>query len=265
MYKNFPADINYLVEAVDRASVAIMDIYDCDQEIIFKDDSSPVTQADLIADKILRESVVSRWPNALILSEESAINFHEEIGASFWAIDPLDGTKEFIKKNGEFTVNVALIENGQPILGVVAAPAKNELYIGWVGHYAKKRVHGVWQTINMSKFEPNWEDAEQKLRVATSRSHPSIQLDEWLSTYPNHIASTFGSSLKICAVAEGLVDCYPRLGKTCYWDIAAGHAILKSVGGDIWQWPIQSRIPLRYDHVNSPFNEFFIATGMFRE
>lgn len=265
MYKNPPLDIDYLVEIVDRASVAIMDIYNCEQEILFKDDCSPVTQADLMADKILSEGIKSRWPNAMILSEESVTQFQNEIGISFWAIDPLDGTKEFIKKNGEFTINVALIECGQPILGVVAAPAKNALYIGCVGHYAKKRIQGVWQTMDMSEFEPNWDDSEQKLRVATSRSHPSIQLDEWLRAYPNHIASTFGSSLKICAVAEGLVDCYPRLGRTSYWDIAAGHAILKSVGGDIWQWPIKSRIPLRYDHVNSPFNEFFIATGKYRE
>ncbi len=258
-------DIDYLVELVDRASKAIMAIYDSKQEIHFKHDQSPVTQADLVADKILCEGLISRWPDAWILSEESSSMSQRCAEALFWAIDPLDGTKEFIKKNGEFTVNVALIEDGQPILGVVAAPAKNTLYIGWVGHYAKKRVQGVWQTMTMSWSEPNWEDTEQKLRVATSRSHPSIELDEWLKTYPNHQASTFGSSLKICAVAEGLVDCYPRLGRTCYWDIAAGHAILKSVGGNIWQWPIQSRIPLRYDHVNSPFNEFFIATGMYRE
>lgn len=263
IFKNPTEDIQFLIDLADHASSAILKIYDSEHGVVFKGDQSPVTHADLIADAIICKGILSRWPDTFILSEESRSNTKEQSPRSFWAVDPLDGTKEFINKNGQFTVNIAWVENGQPILGLIAAPALDVLYVGWVGHYAKKRLKQNWSTLSKVGAEANWLNTEQVLRVAASRSHPSPELDDWLSQYPHHIVNELGSSLKICAVAEGLADCYPRLGRTCYWDIAAGHAILSAVGGNIWQWPVNKRTPLCYLDINSPFNEYFIASGSY--
>jgi 3'(2'), 5'-bisphosphate nucleotidase len=256
-------DQNYLIDAVDRASDQIRSIYKSFRgEITFKSDSSPVTQADLLANAILVSSLGQRWPRIPILSEESQVQLGSD-PELYWAVDPLDGTKEFINGNGQFTVNVALIEKGVPIFGVVAAPAMDILYSGGsaVGS-ARKRVQGIWMLMPQSPLEPQWDDYQHALRVVASRSHPSPDLSAWLKQYPNHQLIEVGSSLKLCFVAEGLADCYPRLGRTCIWDIAAGHAILKSLGGELWLWPrTPAPAALRYEHPSDPYNRHFIALG----
>jgi 3'(2'), 5'-bisphosphate nucleotidase len=256
-------DIDYIVAAVDHASQEIMRVYAMDFAVLKKADSSPVTQADLLANEILVNAMLKRWPEIPVLSEESAGISSPNIGDYYWAIDPLDGTKEFIQKNGQFTVNVALIEKGKPILGVLAAPALDLLYTGQIGKGAKKRVGLQWSSLPLALQEPDWILRDAPITVLASRSHPSQALIDWLAEYPNHQLQELGSSLKLCRVAEGGADCYPRLAPTSIWDIAAGHAILSAVGGEVWVWPITDRQPLRYQNPMQIINPSFIAAGHF--
>lgn len=244
--------INSLVPLVDLAGKAIMKIYQqVDHGIEIKDDQSPLTQADLQANAILVEGLKKLWPGIPVLSEEGGDVFAEgEEAACYWAVDPLDGTKEFIKRNGEFTVNVALIFQGDPVLGMVLAPALDRLYVGCSNNShafennntsksasaypvkkAMKREAGKWANIAVSNC--NAEDSQRPVRIASSRSHPSPELVDWLKQFKNYEAIEVGSSLKFCMVAEGLIDVYPRFGPTCVWDTAAGHAVVIGAGGRV--------------------------------
>lgn len=256
-------DIDYLISTIDQASQAVMQVYASDVSVEFKSDSSPVTQADIQANEILVNSIKQRWPDIPLLSEEASSHFDALVG-TYWAIDPLDGTKEFISKNGQFTVNVALIHEGIPVVGLVAAPALDLLYVGDSDWGVRKRVRGVWSKLGPVNLEPNWSDYDQPLKIAASRSHPSPELTAWLSNYPHHKLYEVGSSLKLCQVIDGKVDCYPRLGPTSIWDIAAGHALLKLLGGELWIWPIEKRQPVRYADVSDVLNPSFIAVGRHR-
>jgi len=257
-------ELDYIIGAVDQAAKAIFNIYATDFSVAHKEDESPVTQADLVANTILIQALSQRWPSISILSEESIelISPGESFDC-YWAIDPLDGTKEFIQKNGQFTINVALIESGIPTFGIVAAPAMDLLYVGQIGKGVQKRRQSHWKEVDTISVEPDWSNTLQPIKVVASRSHPSPSLNAWLTQYPNHELYEVGSSLKLCQVAEGKADCYPRLAPTCIWDIAAGHAILSAVGGDVWVWPIENRIPLRYLDPNKTVNPSFMAAGFF--
>ena len=241
-----------------------MDIYqDVDAFAISqttKADQSPLTKADLIANHILVKGLRAYWPTIPILSEEGADSFgiNQEY-EYYWAVDPLDGTKEFIKRNGEFTVNVALIYLGNPILGVVFAPALDNLYVGCVKSkivsildtpYAKKLSHGQWQQIAVASEYLS--SLNRLVRIVASRSHSSAQLQSWIKQYPNHELLEVGSSLKFCYVAEGKADLYPRLGPTCIWDTAAGHAVVLAAGGVVMDMNDQGLKYLRPEQVINP-------------
>jgi 3'(2'), 5'-bisphosphate nucleotidase len=242
---NFSAQamIDALVLLVDSAGDAIMKIYQQDDHRVeTKEDSSPLTLADIAANDILVRGLKSLWPNIPVLSEEGGDTFLEnEDPIYYWAVDPLDGTKEFIKRNDEFTVNVALIFKGHPILGIVYAPALDQLYTGYsndvmafespANKKAMKRQAGIWKEISVSHNYPF--GLKKPIRIAYSRSHPSSELADWLKQFENYEAIEVGSSLKFCLVAEGLIDIYPRFGPTCIWDVAAGHSVVIGAGGKL--------------------------------
>ena len=265
-----------LVQLADQACDAIMEIYQRESPVHqqVKSDSSPLTEADLAANAILVAGLMAHWPHIPVLSEESLNQFgpHEE-PPLYWAVDPLDGTKEFIKRNGEFTVNVALVVDGEPQIGVVGAPAQGLMYVGCAGSQwqgaplARKRFAGVWADIRSAGHAPSASidtkasassDVERPVRVAMSRSHPSPELATWLAPLGAIEARDVGSSLKFCLVAEGAVDVYPRLGPTCIWDTAAGHALVVAAGGRVCQ---MDGAPLRYATPANTLNPFFVVWG----
>ena len=210
-----------------RAGAQVMGIYAGDFEVKEKSDSSPLTEADLASHDIVCEGLgQTGWP---VLSEESSeIPFEQRKDwKRFWLVDPLDGTKEFVKKTGEFTVNIALIENGFPVLGVVYAPAIKRLYHAEKGAGAFLDVAGKSSRISVSKFEKG------EVRVVASKSHRGEKLDGFLEKIGEHREVSMGSSLKFCLVAEGSADLYPRLGPTMEWDTAAAQCIVEEAGGRV--------------------------------
>ena len=218
------------VMAITReAGALVMEIYRSDFEVRGKQDASPVTEADEKAEHLILErlsTLQSRFP--VVSEEAAAAGFVPEMGQCFWLVDPLDGTKEFIQRNGEFTVNIALIDNGIPVLGVVFAPALDRMYAGAIGLGAWLEVQGKRQAIECRSIP------EDGLDVVASRSHGDADaLDQFLKGRLVRSRKSAGSSLKICLVAEGEADLYPRLGRTMEWDIAAGHAVLVAAGGQI--------------------------------
>ena len=218
------------VVAITRdAGALIMEIYRSDFEVRGKQDASPVTEADEKAEQLILERLGALKSQFPVVSEEAvAAGYMPELEQCFWLVDPLDGTKEFIQRNGEFTVNIALIEKGIPILGVVFAPALDRLYAGATGLGAWLEVQGKRQTIECRNIP------EDGLDVVASRSHGDADaLDQFLNGRLVRSRKSAGSSLKICLVAEGEADLYPRLGRTMEWDIAAGHAVLLAAGGQI--------------------------------
>lgn len=258
--------LQYLVDLADAAGEAIMAVYAKRDQLqhAVKSDSSPLTEADLTSNEVLVKGLQTRWPQIPVLSEESVNMFAEgEQPALYWAVDPLDGTKEFIKGNGEFTVNIALVVNGEPQVGVVGAPALGLMYVGAFGKacdfdaHAKKRDANGWKSIQVSGVTVD-RLGDQPLRVAMSRSHPSAELASWLEQFKAVDGRDIGSSLKFCLVAEGAVDVYPRLGPTCIWDTASGHALVAAAGGVVKQWDDS---PLVYAEPAKTLNPFFIAWG----
>jgi 3'(2'), 5'-bisphosphate nucleotidase len=221
------------VEQVARsAGQAIMDIYSREFTVAEKDDRSPLTEADLAAHQVILRGLRSLTPSIPILSEEAVEHFEgpNAVG-QYWLVDPLDGTKEFIKKNGEFTVNIALIEQGEPALGIVYAPSLNLMYSAAAG-------------VGSFKADPAGERAPIKVarhaagapwRVVGSRSHGGYSLDEWLENLGDHELVKMGSSLKFCLVADGQADIYPRLGPTSLWDTAAAQCVVEQAGGEVVQ------------------------------
>ena len=220
-----------LLEAVkkiaEEAGQAILDIYQQeDIEFQIKSDQSPLTQADETSHQIIVEALNKLTPEIPILSEEGE-QLEGDI-KTFWCVDPLDGTKEFIKKNGEFTVNIALIENHQPVLGVIHIPVANETFMALQGEGAFK----IQNNQTKALIKQTGESHSPSIFVV-SRSH----LNEKTKTFIQfHLAKTIsaGSSLKLTMLAEGKADAYPRFGPTSLWDMAAGHAILKEIGGEIY-------------------------------
>ena len=218
-----------------EAGNEILNFYNHDIEVTHKEDLSPLTKADLASNKIILESLNKLNSNIPILSEESLVDWSiRKNWKKYWLVDPLDGTKEFIKKNGEFTVNIALIENNNPILGVVYVPAKSLLYLA-------EKDKGSFKTNTKDKLK-NFEGIQKILvssqmnraRVIGSRSHSNATFDNWVKEkFPNAEIVQAGSSLKFCLIAEGEADIYPRFGPTSEWDIAAGHILVNEAGGKI--------------------------------
>ncbi|HET9680088.1 MAG TPA: 3'(2'),5'-bisphosphate nucleotidase CysQ [Gammaproteobacteria bacterium] len=235
------------------AGRAIMAIYDTDFTVMDKADDSPLTQADLAAHRIIVDGLRELTPDIPVLSEESAdIPWAErQRWDSYWLVDPLDGTKEFIKKNGEFTVNIALIQNHQPVVGIVYAPALGVTYLGCegVGAY-RQRDDGEPEAIQVAQT------GRKPMKVVASRSHRGGKLDAFLQALGEIDTVPIGSSLKFCLVATGEADIYPRLGPTCEWDTGAGHCVAQAAGAHIVAVDGE---PLRYNSKESFLNPEFMV------
>ena len=226
-----------LVDVTRRAGAAILEVYESDFEVQTKSDASPLTAADLAAHDVIAEALASLTPEIPLLSEESEPPpFAErQRWQRYWLIDPLDGTREFVDRNGQFTVNIALIENGQPRLGLVGVPTRAQVYFGCVATgRAECHEDGTTRPIGGRPMA-----ADRPLTVVASRSHKNARLERYLAslagTFPGVERRAMGSSLKLCMLADGGADLYPRLGPTSEWDIAAAHAVLAAAGGAVWR------------------------------
>ncbi|WP_285275918.1 3'(2'),5'-bisphosphate nucleotidase CysQ [Halopseudomonas bauzanensis] len=245
--------LEQVIDISRAAGEQVMQVYRSDFEVRGKEDASPVTEADERAEALILGALAQCSPGIPVVSEEAAAAGHiPEVGQRFWLVDPLDGTREFINRNGEFTVNIALIEAGEPVLGVVLAPALGRLFAGARGCGAFIEEAGVRQPIECREVSP------EGLDVVASRSHGDAQaLDVFLAGRQVRSLKSAGSSLKICLVAAGEADLYPRLGRTMEWDIAAGHAVLLAAGGQLLT--LQDE-PLRYGKPGLD-NPHFYARG----
>jgi 3'(2'), 5'-bisphosphate nucleotidase len=237
-----------------RAGDAIMQVYAHDFEVERKDDNSPLTQADLAAHRIIVAGLEALTPEIPVLSEESAdIAWSvRQTWTRYWLVDPLDGTREFVKKNGEFTVNIALIEHSVPTLGIVFAPALDYLVHGERGHGAFLRDRG--NDVRLATQRP----ASAPLRVAASRSHLDARTQAALDRIGAHERLGLGSSLKFCRIAEGRADFYPRFGPTSEWDTAAGQCVLEAANGAVIDTAGNA---LAYNRKDSILNPDFLALG----
>jgi 3'(2'), 5'-bisphosphate nucleotidase len=238
-----------------EAGEAIMRVYAQGIEVQHKQDESPLTQADIAAHHVIESGLAALVPELPVLSEESAAipfetrrHWHE-----YWLVDPLDGTREFIKRNGEFTVNIALIRDHRPVLGVVYAPALDLMFFAIHGGGAFRQLGNAAPVqVRVRPYDP------ARLTVAGSRSHADDALSRFLQRLGPHILVSMGSSLKICLVAEGKADIYPRLGPTSEWDTAAAQCILEEAGGKLIGL---NGAPFRYNLKESLLNPHFLAVG----
>jgi len=250
-----PHLIKEVVQISKHAGESILDIYNNSSlDYQLKEDRSPLTEADIGSHKIIVKRLRKLTPKLPILSEEeSDIPFSvRSKWNQYWLVDPLDGTKEFIKKNGEFTVNIALIKNGRPILGVIFVPATNEVFYGFKEGSFYIKGDCDEKKIKVAK------KYEEQIRVVSSRSHPSNELSSFLKKIKNTKTLSIGSSLKFCMIAAGKADIYPRFGPTSEWDTAAGHAIVKFAGGNIMTMKKEELI---YNQKESLLNPNFIVSN----
>jgi len=220
-----------------------------------KEDASPLTEADLRAHRLIVAALAALTPGVPVLSEEAARPPWSERArwTRHWLVDPLDGTREFLARNGEFTVNIALIENHAPVLGVVHVPVTDTTYRGGTGEGAwRQRAAERPQALGVASR------AGDPVRVVGSRSHRGDSLAGFLERLGSHELKSVGSSLKLCLIAEGSADVYPRLGSTSEWDTAAAHAVVSAAGGAVVEL---SGEPLRYNTRESLLNPFFVAYG----
>ena len=218
------------VEITKEAGEAITEIYNSDFDYQLKKDLSPITAADNLSHNIITEKLKTLAPEIPILSEENCDIPYKirSLWTQYWLVDPLDGTKEFIKKNGEFTVNIALIDNNSPIFGVIHLPVTNEVYWG-------SQVSGSFYSNENNNVKRIYvsENHQNPIRLVASRSHPSAMLNDLLEKIIDYEIIKVGSSIKFCHIASGQADCYPRFGPTSEWDTAAGEAIVSSAGGHV--------------------------------
>jgi len=246
--------LNRVAAIARRAGAAIMTVYATDFTVETKGDASPVTRADRLAEDIitaaLRAEISATIP---VVGEEEAAESGIDAapGPLFWLVDPLDGTKEFIKRNGEFTVNIALVSNGEPVLGIVHLPALDETFMAGPSGAYKQRGATAPEPI-ASRAAP-----AAGLTAVVSRSHGAEEADAYLARFKVAKRIGAGSSLKFCRVAEGAADIYPRFGRTMEWDTAAGHAVLKAAGGRVVR---TDGAPLTYGKPGLD-NPHFIAAG----
>ncbi len=240
-----------------EAGERIMEIFNSDDfDVRSKSDTSPVTIADEAADTLISAGLAEAFPDVVLITEEQSAS-HTQLADTFLIVDPLDGTKEFIKRRGDFTVNIAYVECGVPVRGVVWAPAKKRLFytnadgvsVEETGEYDVANI-GSLHALKVSRPD------NQALLVVASKSHRDQATDDYISKYATADLKSAGSSLKFCLVATGEADIYPRLGRTMEWDTAAGHAVLKSAGGNVVRF--DDHTPLRYGKPGYE-NPFFIA------
>ena len=257
-----PTDLHdRLIDIVRRAGDAILEVYATDFEVTDKADDSPLTQADLAAHRVIADGLAELDPTTPMISEESdPPPFAErKHWRRYWLVDPLDGTREFVSRNGEFTVNIALMEDGVPTLGVVGVPVQQRIFVGDCKPSRRAAYvieAGQRQELRTRRYAP------PGVTVVASRSHGGTRLEAWLET----LATTFGevqrtpvgSSLKFCLLAEGKADFYPRLGPTSEWDIAAAAAVLTAAGGTVCQF---NGNPIPYNAKESFLNPEFYAAA----
>ena len=227
-----------------KAGEAILEIYgEDDMGVETKDDDSPVTRADVAADEIISAGLRAEFPGLSLVTEEQAAT-HDVSASRFAIVDPLDGTKEFVKRRGDFTVNIALVEDGVPTLGVVYAPAKGRLFYTRPDGQSVEE-EGPFTDAPVGEVRPIRVATPGKaLRVVASKSHRTPETDDYIGRYTVADTVSAGSSLKFCLVATGEADLYPRLGPTMEWDTAAGDAVLRGAGGHVVR--LDDLTPLRY-------------------
>lgn len=252
-------DINKIISITHQAGEAILTIYKQDFTVYDKDDKSPLTEADKAANAIILDELLKAYPNIPYISEETKTTDYSQRKnwEYLWLIDPLDGTKEFIKKNGEFTVNIALIHNGKPVLGVVYRPVTNETYYAVEGKGAFKLDANGTKTHLENK--QHYSELNQ-IKVVASRSHLSQEVVDFVDAMKQDGKQvefeSAGSSLKFCLVAEGTAHVYPRLAPTMEWDTAAAHAICLEAGKNVYIH--NSKTPLLYNKEDL-LNPWFIV------
>ncbi|MBT8102365.1 MAG: 3'(2'),5'-bisphosphate nucleotidase CysQ [Gammaproteobacteria bacterium] len=247
--------IDPVVALAEEAGRAILEVYSTDFDVQSKADESPLTQADLASHHIIVAGLEQLTPGLPIISEESGLpNFEERRHWDrYWLIDPLDGTKEFVNRNGEFTVNIALIEKHRPVLGVVHVPVQNKTYTGCDSVGAELRDgDSPPQPIRVAAV------SAAPVRVVGSRSHRGASLDAYLAELGPYDMVPMGSSLKFCVVAEGRADLYPRLGLTSEWDTAAAQAVVEQAGGRV---VTLDGNPMTYNAKSDILNPHFFVIG----
>lgn len=241
-------EIDKVIDIAKKAGKATLDVYEKDFSVDYKEDESPLTEADKASDSLIREGLSSLYPSIPLLSEEGKEMpyFERKEWKRFWLIDPLDGTKEFIKKNGEFTVNIALICEGKPVLGVVYAPVDDVLYYGYEeGSFRRKK--GKDEKLPMS-FD------KDKMIVVASRSHFNDETKKFIESMgKDYELVSRGSSLKLCAVAEGSADIYPRLGPTMEWDTGAAHAVCRFAGKNVVRFEDGGELEYNKENLLNPW------------
>jgi len=253
-----PAAVDTLTDLAVTAAIAaaavILDVYARPIHVVSKSDGSPVTEADAAAEKIIISHLAAT--GLPILGEESvAAGIVPTLGARYFVVDPLDGTKEFIKRNGEFTVNIGLVEDGRPTMGVVLAPVTGEIFVGDAGGaWAGRVVDGV--VAERQSISIGW---LPRLRIVASRSHGHAALEKLCSAFDVESDVSVGSSLKFCLLARGDAQLYPRFTPTCEWDTAAGQAVLEAAGGAV---VTLDGAPMRYGkHELGFLNPYFVAAA----
>jgi 3'(2'), 5'-bisphosphate nucleotidase len=258
-----PALADQVLDIARAAGEAIMQIYAELQQkgalasevgVAHKDDGSPLTRADLAAHRIIAARLAALTPEVPVVSEEDSLSMRHRLpSGEFWLIDPLDGTKEFLAQNGQFTVNIALVRDGRSVFGVVLAPALLEAYWGGDGLGAMRKKEGRTEPIRVARPRGNgW-----RPRVLASKSHMNAETVAFIERLGAHELVQAGSSLKFCRLAEGAADLYPRLGPTCEWDTAAAQAIVEAAGGHVTRL---DGAPLRYGKPEV-LNPHFVAAS----
>ena len=251
--------LSELIKISYEAGILIMDIYNHDFKVNHKNDNSPVTIADKKAEQFILEKLNELFPGIPVISEEAySNNFLPNYDNEFFLVDPLDGTKEFVKKNDEFTVNIAYVEDGITQIGFINVPAKNKIFFNDEknSYLINTKYKNQLSFDNAKQIKVNLEK-EKKLIATISRSHKSKETENYLKDYDIEKINYIGSSYKFCLISSGEADIYPRMSTTCEWDTAAGHAILKKAGGNV---TLLNGEELRYGFKENSFkNPYFVA------
>ena len=244
-----------VIQIAYQAGKVIMEVYDAGFSVEEKSDHTPVTEADMAANKVIESSLKELTPHLPILTEEAKPTPYSERKKwpRYWLIDPLDGTREFIKRNGEFTVNIALIDGGESVMGLVYAPVIGVLYYAAKGQGAFKQA-----STNEPELIHVKEKCSGKTIVACGRSHPTEEMENFVKSLGEHEIIRVGSALKSCLVAEGKADIYARLGPTSEWDTAAAQCVVEEAGGAITNTAMQR---LRYNSKDDLLNPHFFVVG----
>jgi 3'(2'), 5'-bisphosphate nucleotidase len=244
-----------VIDIAREAGRRILEVYATDFDVEHKEDRSPLTEADMAAHDVIDAGLTALSADVPVLSEEdSKLSFAERSGwQRYWLVDPLDGTREFIKRNGEFTVNIALIDEHESVLGVVYAPVLDVCYYACRGN-------GAWKQSGTDAAEMIHvrSHCDKHVIIAGSRSHRGTSLETFLNNLPSYEIISMGSSLKSCLVAEGAADIYARLGPTSEWDTAAAQCVVEEAGGRVTDTAMQ---PLRYNTKDSLLNPYFFVFG----